>query len=135
SFETSDSLLLLDPRWFLCESVDVAGMLREANHHRWVQHFLTMRRDPDGAKERVHLDPDGRVKRIQRYYYAKMGRQTSGIACSRFRRFRSRRRRWTKTFRCHVWPICGTSSRRAVFPVVMPASLTVRTSSMKKAAF
>src|SRR5262249_30730956 len=56
--------------------------LREANHHRWVQHFLTMRRDPDGAKERVHLDPDGRVKRIQRYYDDKMWRQTSGIACS-----------------------------------------------------
>src|SRR5262245_57740809 len=36
SFETSDSLVLLDPRWFLAESVDLVGMLRDGQHHRWV---------------------------------------------------------------------------------------------------
>jgi hypothetical protein len=67
--ELSDALLIIDPRCMPAAGFEFAGTMQ---HHlaepRVAHHLVAFEAAVAGTKERVCLDPDGRVRAIQRYY-------------------------------------------------------------------
>jgi len=71
SYEPSDWLLIVDPRRFPARGFDPALLLAKADlHFQGVTHLVTLDSSAEGTREYVQTDPDGRVRRIQRYYEA-----------------------------------------------------------------
>jgi len=82
-YEPSDWLLLADPRCLPSDGLDVGDLVEElATDPGWVRHLVALEGTSAGTKECVQFDPDGRVRRIQRYYDSVTWSFTSGVACS-----------------------------------------------------
>ncbi len=65
--EPSDLLVLVDPRHWPTDGIDVSQRIRQAEGVRWAVHGVAV---GDGAdtREFVHCDEQGRIRRISRYY-------------------------------------------------------------------
>ncbi len=66
--ESSDVLLVVEPRFWPLEGHDVAELLKEVATYRGVTHVVGVGSAEDDARERVVCDPSGDVQRVQRLY-------------------------------------------------------------------
>jgi lipopolysaccharide/colanic/teichoic acid biosynthesis glycosyltransferase len=83
TFKPSDWLLLRDARRVAPTPLDLADIIGAIpDDPRWVRHVVALASPPAGTNERVLLDPEGRVSRIQRYYDNVTWSFASGVACS-----------------------------------------------------
>jgi lipopolysaccharide/colanic/teichoic acid biosynthesis glycosyltransferase len=82
-YEPSDWLLMVDPRCFPSMGLEPSALTLEngSGPHR-VRHLVALEAHPGGTTERVQLDANGTVRRIQRYYDSATWLFTSGVACS-----------------------------------------------------
>jgi lipopolysaccharide/colanic/teichoic acid biosynthesis glycosyltransferase len=82
-YEPSDWLLLVDPRCFPSTGLEPNALtLENDSGPQRVRHLVALEAHPGGTTERVQLDADGTVRRIQRYYDSSTWVFTSGVACS-----------------------------------------------------
>jgi len=82
-FKPSDWLLLRDARRVAPEPLDLDEIIAAIpDDPRWVRHIVALATPPAGTNERVLLDPEGRVSRIQRYYDNVTWSFASGVSCS-----------------------------------------------------
>jgi lipopolysaccharide/colanic/teichoic acid biosynthesis glycosyltransferase len=83
AYEPSDSLLVVDPSCLPAGGLELPSLLREGRADpRWARHLVSLDYSPDGTRECVELDPEGRVRRIQRFYDAVTWPFTAGVCCS-----------------------------------------------------
>jgi YD repeat-containing protein len=83
SFEPSDRLLLLDPRWWPIDADAIEHLLRDARDEPMVaRHLCVLEGSEAGTRERVEYDAAGRVRRIRRYYESNTWTVGAGVACS-----------------------------------------------------
>ncbi|HLA76448.1 MAG TPA: sugar transferase [Vicinamibacteria bacterium] len=81
--EPSDWLFIVDPRCFPADGLDPESLLRHTSSDpRWVRHLVALDASVTGTKEHVDLDPEGRVRRIQRYYDAVTWPFAAGVSCT-----------------------------------------------------
>jgi lipopolysaccharide/colanic/teichoic acid biosynthesis glycosyltransferase len=80
--EPSDWLLFLDPRCYPVEPLDPKTISRHSSDPRWVRNLVALDQNPAGTRERVDLDYQGRVRRIQRHYELVTWPFTAGVASS-----------------------------------------------------
>lgn len=66
--EPSDLLLVLDPRHWPVDGLDLDEVLNPTLNTRWAVHGVAVGSPGDSTKEYVHFDDEGRVRRISRYY-------------------------------------------------------------------
>jgi len=66
--EPSDLLMVLDPRHWPVEGLDVGDVIHQTHGTRWAVHGVAIGSSGDNTKEYVHFDEQGRVRRISRYY-------------------------------------------------------------------
>jgi lipopolysaccharide/colanic/teichoic acid biosynthesis glycosyltransferase len=82
-FKPSDWLLLRDARRVAPTPLDLDEIIAGIpDDPRWVRHIVALATPPAGTNERVLLDPEGRVSRIQRYYDNVTWSFASGVSCS-----------------------------------------------------
>lgn len=82
-YEPSDWLLLVDPRAFPVNGFDPAVLMPGVSQTpRMTHHLVTLASHSIGTQERVELDADGRVRRVQRYYDSVTWTQTAGTLAS-----------------------------------------------------
>lgn len=82
TYEPSDCLLIIDPR-LLPERLGPEALLRRAIHdHRWVRHLVPLATSEGGTRECVEFDPEGQVRRIQRYYDDVTWPFADGVCCT-----------------------------------------------------
>ena len=82
TYEPSDCLVIIDPR-LLPERLGPEALLRRAIHdHRWVRHLVPLAHSEGGTRECVEFDPQGQVRRIQRYYDDVTWPFAGGVCCS-----------------------------------------------------
>lgn len=82
-YDLKDWLVIVDPACFPLGPIDWRAIdLELARPQAGAVHIVALDENPGGTTERVQLDPDGRVRRIQRYYDAHTWAFTRGIACS-----------------------------------------------------
>jgi lipopolysaccharide/colanic/teichoic acid biosynthesis glycosyltransferase len=82
-YEPSDWLVMVDARCFPSIGlVPSALMLENEGGSRRVRHLVALEAHPGGTTERVQVDANGTVGRIQRYYDSLTWPFTSGVACS-----------------------------------------------------
>ena len=82
TYEPSDCLLVIDSR-LLPEGLAPGSLLRRPVYdHRWVRHLVPLAASDGGTRECVELDPDGQVRRIQRYYDDVTWPFADGVCCS-----------------------------------------------------
>lgn len=82
-YEPSDWLVIVDPRCF--PSIWLApGVFAPENGGGLhpVRHVVALEAHPGGTTERLQIDADGTLRRIQRYYDSATWPFTSGVACS-----------------------------------------------------
>jgi lipopolysaccharide/colanic/teichoic acid biosynthesis glycosyltransferase len=83
SYEPSDWLLIVDPRYFAVEGFDPGPLLRLAGAApHLTQHLVALEHGTAGTNERVEFDLEGRVRRVQRYYDSLTWSVASGVSCS-----------------------------------------------------
>ncbi len=69
-FETSDHLLVVEARlWPVC-GLDAATIQRCLRDYRGASYGVAVGADPEGTRELVECDEEGRVRRVQRFYNA-----------------------------------------------------------------
>lgn len=78
SLEPSDLVMLIDPSWSPSAPLEL-WRLTEANRGDAARHLIALERSGDGAREYVHVDADGAVDRIQRYYDGVTRLRTVGV--------------------------------------------------------
>jgi lipopolysaccharide/colanic/teichoic acid biosynthesis glycosyltransferase len=66
--EPSDRLLVVQARHWLLEGCDVPQLKRTLRQYRGAVFAVPIGQDADAARERVEMDPQGRVRRVQRLY-------------------------------------------------------------------
>ena len=66
--EPADLLVLIDPRFWPLDGVDYAAFVQDADDQRVARHMIVFDGSAHGIEELAHLDAQGNVKRIQRYY-------------------------------------------------------------------
>ena len=82
-FASSDALLLFDPAVYPLNGLGAEQLAQLTSGDRGIaRHLLAVDGALDRAKEYVHEDGDGRVRRIQRYYDPIIWPFVSGIVCS-----------------------------------------------------
>jgi lipopolysaccharide/colanic/teichoic acid biosynthesis glycosyltransferase len=82
-YEPSDWLLLRDSRFVSAEPLTLTELLQDIpRSHRAARHLVALAATLAGTSERVLLDPQGRVARIQRYYEGVTWPFASGVALS-----------------------------------------------------
>jgi lipopolysaccharide/colanic/teichoic acid biosynthesis glycosyltransferase len=82
-YEPSDWLLIVDPRCFPVTGFDPSTLLKElGDTMRMALHLVALGSHAVGTQERVELDAEGRVRRVQRYYDAVTWTQTAGTVAS-----------------------------------------------------
>ncbi|MCP4246719.1 MAG: hypothetical protein GY778_06690, partial [bacterium] len=67
-YESADDLLLLDPKRWPLEDIDLAAVVRRDGDYRAATHWVVLGDDSEHIRERVERDGDGRVKRVCRLY-------------------------------------------------------------------
>jgi lipopolysaccharide/colanic/teichoic acid biosynthesis glycosyltransferase len=83
SYEASDWLLFIDPRFYCADALRLPAMLKDTvRPSARATHLVAMTRHTGGTNERVELAANGQVRRIQRYYDAATWPVLSGVACS-----------------------------------------------------
>jgi lipopolysaccharide/colanic/teichoic acid biosynthesis glycosyltransferase len=83
TYEPSDWLLMVDVRWFSGSGFDVTPLLeRLSETPRIARHMVALDGSTSGTNERVELDGDGHVRRVQRYYDDVTWTVSNGVACS-----------------------------------------------------
>ncbi len=83
SYEPSDWLLFVDPRCFPSEGFDPAPLFGNlGDMPPMVRNLIAIESNTGGTRERVELDAEGRVRRVQRYYDSFTSALTSGMAAS-----------------------------------------------------
>jgi lipopolysaccharide/colanic/teichoic acid biosynthesis glycosyltransferase/O-antigen/teichoic acid export membrane protein len=81
--DASEQLLLVDPTFYPLDGYTAPLFERLADGAAGVAHHLmVVDATPEGTKEYVQEDSDGRVRRIQRYYYPVTWPFATGVACS-----------------------------------------------------
>lgn len=82
-FEPSDWLLLVEPRCFPLDGLDVSLVLHGLEETpRLARHMIALSRTMTGTNERVEFDMEQRVRRVQRYYDDVTWTVGSGVCCS-----------------------------------------------------
>src|SRR5260221_3215388 len=82
-FEPSDILLFVDPRYFPGDGFDPSCLIDGLGQTpRMVRHLVALDMNAGGTNERVEFDPDGKVRRVQRYYDAVTWTVATGIVAS-----------------------------------------------------
>ena len=82
-YGASDWLLFIDPRLYCVDGARRSAMLRDSVRPRAsATHLVAMARHAGGTNERVELSPDGRVRRVQRYFDSATWPLLTGVACS-----------------------------------------------------
>ncbi len=66
--EPSDLLLVVDPRYWPLSGLEFGSLLTDDREPGWAVHGVAMASAGRGAKEYVHCDDSGRIRRISRYY-------------------------------------------------------------------
>jgi lipopolysaccharide/colanic/teichoic acid biosynthesis glycosyltransferase len=83
SYEPSDWLLIVDARYFAVNGFDASPLFGDlAATPRLARHLIALEQGTAGTSERVELDGEGRVRRVQRYYDAVTWTVTCGVSCS-----------------------------------------------------
>lgn len=83
SYEPSDWLLFVDPRFFPSEGFDPAPLFGSlGDMPPMVRNLVALESNTGGTRERVELDANGRVRRVQRYYDSVTSALTAGMAAS-----------------------------------------------------
>jgi lipopolysaccharide/colanic/teichoic acid biosynthesis glycosyltransferase len=86
TLDPSEQLLLLDAAFYphggFTPDLFARVTAGNAGEQGVAQHLLVVDVAPEGTKEFVQEDGDGRVRRIQRYYYPVTWPFASGVACS-----------------------------------------------------
>lgn len=80
--EPSDWVLLIDPRTYPMEGLNLRRFLREAPQAWAARHMVALDRGEQGTKEYALLDSQGHLCRIRRYYEGITWLQASAVACS-----------------------------------------------------
>jgi len=84
--EPSDTLLVVDPRWFSPLDLDLRALVSQGPKGadpRWATHLVAFRgTDAEGTREYAEFDGDGRVRRIQRHYDQVTWPFISGVTAS-----------------------------------------------------
>jgi lipopolysaccharide/colanic/teichoic acid biosynthesis glycosyltransferase len=80
--EPADRLLLLDPSCFALHSPRPDELRRDPSSDQLVRNWVPLLRAAAGLKEYVQVDPQGGVRRIQRFYDGVTRVETSGVAYS-----------------------------------------------------
>jgi lipopolysaccharide/colanic/teichoic acid biosynthesis glycosyltransferase len=84
--EPSDTLLVVDPRWFSPLDLDLRALVSQSPRGadpRWATHLVAFGgADAEGTREYAEFDGDGRVRRIQRYYDQVTWPFISGVTAS-----------------------------------------------------
>lgn len=82
-YGASDWLLFIDARLYCVDGARRSAMLRDSVRPRAsATHLVAMARHAGGTNERVEFSPDGRVRRIQRYFDSATWPLLTGVACS-----------------------------------------------------
>ena len=82
-YEPSDSVLIIDPRCFPSPEVDLEPLLAARHEDRAVvRHLLALETTLGAAREYVHADASGRLRKIQRYYHPVTWPFAEGLVCS-----------------------------------------------------
>jgi lipopolysaccharide/colanic/teichoic acid biosynthesis glycosyltransferase len=82
-YEPSDWLLIRDSRFVSAAPLSLTEMLHDiARSHRAARHLVALAATLAGTSERVLLNPEGQVARIQRYYEGVTWPFASGVALS-----------------------------------------------------
>lgn len=81
-YEPSDLLLLIDPRWHPASEFCLKELWNQAYRARAALQVVALERSSDGTKEYIHLDREGHVDRIQRYFDGVTRLRTTGVCCS-----------------------------------------------------
>lgn len=80
--EPADRLLLIDARWFPEGGFDLRGLDLRSSASPAPRYFTPLLRDAAGTREYLQLDPDGGVRKIQRYYDGVTRLRTLGVLCA-----------------------------------------------------
>jgi lipopolysaccharide/colanic/teichoic acid biosynthesis glycosyltransferase len=84
--EPSDTLLVVDPRWFSLLELDLQSLVSQdptVGDPRWASHLVAFAStDREGTREYAEFDGEGRVRRIQRYYDTVTWPFISGVTAS-----------------------------------------------------
>jgi lipopolysaccharide/colanic/teichoic acid biosynthesis glycosyltransferase len=81
--EPSDSILVVDARRFSPDGSDLRALVSEAGSDpRWATHLVAFAEGGAGTREYAELDPEGRVRRIRRYYDSVTWPYIEGVAAS-----------------------------------------------------
>ncbi len=81
-YEPSDRLLLVDVACFADTAVDFKRLMQQASESAQVLHVVALHVEQDGAQEYVHLDADGAIHSIQRYYDGVTRLRGRGVCCT-----------------------------------------------------
>ncbi len=81
-YEPSDRFLLVDAGCFADAGVDFRALAQQASETSQVLHVVALHVEQDGAREYVHLGPDGTVRSIQRYYDGVTRLRSRGVCCT-----------------------------------------------------
>jgi lipopolysaccharide/colanic/teichoic acid biosynthesis glycosyltransferase len=83
SYEPSDWLLFVDPRCFPSEGFDPSLLFGSLDDMPpMVRNLVALASNAGGTSERVELDAEGRVRRVQRYYDSVTSTMTAGMVAS-----------------------------------------------------
>jgi lipopolysaccharide/colanic/teichoic acid biosynthesis glycosyltransferase len=82
-YEPSDWLLIVDARYLPLDGLDLAPLLDGLEEHpSFARHLVALARTIAGTNERVELDAERRVRRVQRYYDPVTWTVASGVCGS-----------------------------------------------------
>lgn len=83
TLEPSDWLLFFDARHPFLDPAPLKAMLNDVFRSRLrATHLVTMARHSGGTRERLDVDPEGRIRRVHRYFDAATWPFLTGVACS-----------------------------------------------------
>lgn len=80
--EPSDVLMVVDPRYWPIDGFDIATVTSHKSDARWAAHAVAVGSPVDQAREFVHCDDQGMIRRISRYYDQVTNSRIDAIAYS-----------------------------------------------------
>lgn len=81
--DPADHLLLIDAHRYPQGGFDFAGLCEEHDgHDGYVRHLVSLPAPKAGARERAWVTPDGRLRRIQRYFSSQAWPFAAGVLCT-----------------------------------------------------
>lgn len=80
--EPSDVLMVVDPHYWPIDGFDIPTVMRHKSDARWAAHAVAVGTQVDQAREFVHCDDQGMIRRISRYYDQVTNSRIDAIAYS-----------------------------------------------------